>query len=141
MPGKAAKVLVSERQLEILTEFQRSQTEPRFVVQRAAIIALAWNGQLNEEIAPQVGLGRMEVGKWRRRWQDAWGELTLLECTEPRRLRQAIRDTLRDAPRSGQSWKVHGRAGHPGDPALVACEPPPQSGRSDHALDGHARTS
>ena len=34
MPGKAAKVLVSERQLEILTEFQRSQTEPRFVSKR-----------------------------------------------------------------------------------------------------------
>ncbi len=127
MPGKAAKVLVSERQLEILTEFQRSQTEPRFVVQRAAIIALAWNGQLNEEIAPQVGLGRMEVGKWRRRWQDAWEELTLLECTEPRRLRQAIRDTLRDAPRSGSPGKF--TAEQVTQILAVACEPPPQSGR------------
>ena len=127
MPGKAAKVLVSERQLEILTEFQRSQTEPRFVVQRAAIIALAWNGQLNEEIAPQVGLGRMEVGKWRRRWQDAWEELTLLECTEPRRLRQAIRDTLRDAPRSGSPGKF--TAEQVTQILAVACEPPEKSDR------------
>lgn len=127
MPGKAAKVRVSERQLGVLTEFQRSQTEPRFLVQRAAIIGLAWNGRLNEEIAQEVGLGRMEVGKWRRRWRDAWENLTLLECTEPRRLRQAIRDTLRDAPRSGSPGKF--TAEQVTQILAVACEPPEQSGR------------
>ncbi|MSR58204.1 MAG: helix-turn-helix domain-containing protein [Planctomycetaceae bacterium] len=127
MPGKAAKVWVSERQLAVLSEFQRSQTEPRFVVQRAAMIVLAWNGRSNEEIAQEVGLGRMEVGKWRRRWRDAWNELTLFECTEPRRLRQAIRDTLRDAPRSGSPGKF--TAEQVTRILAVACEPPEQSGR------------
>ena len=65
--------------------------------------------------------------KWRRRWQDAWDELTLFECTEPRRLRQAIRDTLRDAPRSGSPGKF--TAEQVTRILAVACEPPPQSGR------------
>ena len=127
MPGKAAKIWISERQLAVLSEFQRSQTEARFVVQRAAIIVWGWNGWSNEEIAQKVGLGRMEVGKWRRRWRDAWNELTLLECTEPRRLRKAIRDTLRDAPRSGSPGKF--TAEQITRILAVACEPPAKSGR------------
>lgn len=127
MPGKAAKVTVSERQLSILDELRRSKTEPTWVVQRAAIIASAWEGRLNEEIAAEVGLGRMEVGKWRRRWRDAWGDLTRLECAEPRRLRQAIRDTLRDAPRSGCPGTF--TAEQVTQILAVACEPPERSGR------------
>ena len=127
MPGKAAKVKVSERQLSILNELRRSKTESASVVQRAAIIALAWEGRLNEEITAEVGLGRMEVGKWRRRWQDAWEDLTVLECSEPRRLRQAIRDTLRDAPRSGGPGKF--TAEQITEILALACEPPEKSGR------------
>jgi transposase len=127
MPGKAAKVTVSERQLSILNQLRRSKTEPAWVVQRAAIIVLAWEGLLNEEISAEVGLGRMEVGKWRSRWRDAWEDLTLLECTEPRRLRQAIRDTLRDAPRSGCPGKF--TAEQITQILAVACEPPERSGR------------
>ena len=127
MPGKAAKVTVSERQLSILNELRRSKTESASIVQRAAIIVLAWEGWLNEDICVKVGLGRMEVGKWRRRWQDAWEDLTLLECSEPRRLRQAIRDTLRDAPRSGGPGKF--TAAQVTQILALACEPPEQSGR------------
>ncbi len=129
MPGKAAESFGFR---EAIGDFDGISAVPdRAAICRScsarAIIALAWNGQLNEEIAPQVGLGRMEVGKWRRRWQDAWEELTLLECTEPRRLRQAIRDTLRDAPRSGSPGKF--TAEQVTQILAVACEPPPQSGR------------
>lgn len=127
MPGKAAKVTVSERQLSILNELRRSKTEPTWVVQRAAIIVLAWEGRLNEEISAEVGLGRMEIGKWRWRWRHAWDDLTLLECTEPRRLRQAIRDTLRDAPRSGCPGKF--TAEQITQILAIACEPPARSGR------------
>jgi putative transposase len=101
MPGKAAKVRITERQQEILQEFSRSRSESLMISQRATIILLAFDGRLNEEIAAVVGLNRMQVGVWRRRWQAAWESLTLLECTEPRRLREAVRETLRDAPRSG----------------------------------------
>jgi transposase len=138
MPGKAAKVTVSERQLSILNELRRSKTEAAWVVQRSAIIVLAWEGRLNEEISAEVGLGRMEVGKWRRRWRDAWEDLTLLECSEPRRLRQAIRDTLQDAPRSGCRGKF--TAEQVTQILALACEPPELSGRPiTHWTNGELR--
>ena len=110
MPGKAAKVVVSERQLAILEELRRSRTEPLWVVKRAHIIVLAWEGRLNQEIARQVSLDRMAVGTWRRRWQDAWDELTLRECTEPTRLRTAIRETHQRCPAARLSGNVYRRA-------------------------------
>ena len=54
MPGKAAKVVVSERQLAILEEFRRSRSEPLWVSQRASVIVLAWQGLLNQEIGRQI---------------------------------------------------------------------------------------
>ena len=44
MPGKAAKVRVSERQLGILQEFCRSRSEPAWVVQRATVSVRAFEG-------------------------------------------------------------------------------------------------
>lgn len=101
MPGKAAKVQITERQQVVLEELSRSRSESQMISQRARIILLAFQGRLNEEIASEVGLKRKQVGLWRRRWQAAWEALTLLECTEPRKLREAIRETFRDAHRSG----------------------------------------
>ena len=102
MPGKAAKVRLSEKQLAILTEFGKSRSVPQFISQRANIISLAFEGHLNQDIAQIVGLSRHQVGLWRRRWTDAWQALTVLECSEPLRLRQAICDCLTDAPRAGR---------------------------------------
>jgi transposase len=127
MPGKAAKVVVTERQQAILIEFSKSRSEPSMLVQRAKIILLAFEGRLNEEIAPEVGLNRVQVGTWRRRWQAAWDGLTLLECCEARRLREAIREVLRDAPRPGVSGKF--TAEQVAQILAVACEPPEKSGR------------
>src|SRR5271169_1581228 len=101
MPGKAAKVTITERQEVILEELSRSRSEAKLIAQRATIILLAFGKLPNEEIAAKVGLERKQVGLWRRRWQNAWESLTVLECREPRRLREAVRETLRDAPRSG----------------------------------------
>ena len=101
MPGKAAKIIVSERQQILLTEFSKSRTVGKGVVQRATIILLGFAGLLNEAIAAQVGLNRLQVGIWRRRWRDAWEALCVWECTEPHRLREAILDVLADAPRPG----------------------------------------
>ena len=129
MPGNAAKVRVSERQLVILEEFRRSRSEPLWVVKRADIIVSAWQGESNQEIASHVSLNRLAVGCWRRRrrWREAWEELTLLECTEPARLREAIRETLKDAPRPGCPGTF--TAEQVTQILAVACEPPEKSGR------------
>jgi transposase len=127
MPGQAAKVQISERQQTLLEEFSRSRSESQMISQRAKIILLAFEGHGNQEIAAQVGLERKQVGVWRRRWQEAWDALTLLECTEPRKLREAIRETLRDAPRSGCPGTF--TAEQVTQILAVACEKPERSGR------------
>ena len=106
MPGKAAKVRLSEKQLAMLTDIAKSRSLPQFLTQRANIVLLAFGGQLNQDIAQIVGLSRHQVGLWRRRWTDAWPALTVLECSEPLRLRQAIRECLTDAPRAGRRGKI-----------------------------------
>jgi transposase len=127
MPGKAAKVTITERQLGILEELSRSRSESRMISQRARIILLAFARRSNEEISAEVGLERKQVGLWRRRWRDSWDALTVLECSEPRRLREAVRETLRDAPRPGAPGRF--TAEQIAQILAVACEPPSQSGR------------
>ena len=101
MSGKAAKVTITEKQQAILLEFSKSRTEATLFVQRAKIVLLAFERKSCDEIAAVTGLERHAVGCWRRRWQQAWPELTNWECAEPHKLREAVRETLRDAPRSG----------------------------------------
>src|SRR5258708_1501472 len=102
MPGKAAKITITERQQEILENFSRSVTAPSRLRQRAAIVVLAFDGLLNEEIARKVGLTHRQVGRWRRRWANAWNRLIDIECRESRAvLRRAIAAALTDEPRPG----------------------------------------
>ena len=67
MSGKAAKVLITERQQVFLELMIRSATIAFRLRQRAQIILLAFAGRLNEQIEPIVELGHDQVGKWRRR--------------------------------------------------------------------------
>ncbi len=127
MPGKAAKVRITERQQVVLEEFSRTRTQAKCISQRATIVLSAFRGMLNEEIASQVGLNRQQVGVWRQRWRDVWDSLCVWECTEPLRLREAISEALADAPRPGSPGKTT-----PEQVALIvalACEPPTLSGR------------
>ena len=71
MPGKAAKVRITEAQQEILIGMSRSRTEASCLKQRAQIILLGFQGRRNEQIALEVGLERHQVGLWRRRWARA----------------------------------------------------------------------
>ena len=72
MAGSAAKVVLSERQQKVLRRLSTATTVAQRLVQRATIILLAFSGVANQDIAKQVGLGRLQVGIWRRRWQDAF---------------------------------------------------------------------
>jgi transposase len=128
MPGKAAKALITERQQEILRTFSRSVTAPSRLRQRAAIILLAFDGLLNEDIAQRVGLTHRQVGRWRRRWANAWNQLIDIECCESRAdLRRAIEAVLDDEPRPGAPAKFTPE--QVTQILAVACEPPEKSGR------------
>ena len=95
MAGSAAKVVISERQQKVLRKLSTATTVAQRLGQRATIILLAFSGLANQGIAQQVGLGRCQVGIWRRRWQDAFADLIRIECSEdPPALRQAIEGLL-----------------------------------------------
>jgi transposase len=131
MAGTAAKIIITERQKKLLDEFSKSRTIGKCITQRATIILLGFEGMLNEEIAHEVGLNRMQVGLWRRRWRKAWKALCVWECTESHRLREAVLDVLSDAPRPGTPATF--TAEQVSQIVSLACEPPKLSGRPiDH---------
>jgi transposase len=128
MPGKAAKITITERQQEILQTLSRSVTAASRARQRATIILLAFDGLRNEEIAQRVGLTHRQVGRWRRRWAKAWDQLIDIECCESRAdLRRAIDAVLTDEPRPGAPAKFTPE--QVTQILAVACEPPEKSGR------------
>ena len=128
MPGKTAKVTITERQQDLLRTIRNAPTSSAQLQQRAALVLLAFEKRSNEEIATEVGLSRRQVSIWRRRWADAWDRLIRIECTQSHAaLRRAVEQVLRDEPRAGSPGKF--------TPEqivailAVACEPPEKSGR------------
>jgi transposase len=136
MPGKAAKIVVTERQHEILSALRDAVTAASHLRPRAAVILAAFHGARKEDIAGEVGLGRRQVGRWRRRWAMAWNGLTELECRETKaQLRRAIEATLSDEPRPGAPGKFTPE--QVAQILAVACGPPERSGRPITHWTGH----
>ena len=107
MPGRAAKVIVTEKQQAILQAFANSRSVSVSLAQRSKIILLAFEGHKNEAIEPIVGLQHDAVGAWRRRWRDAWSRLIDIECSEERHvLEDAIVKLLSDQKRSGRPRRI-----------------------------------
>jgi transposase len=128
MPGKAAKVVITERQKEVLESIIARPTSPQRLVSRSRVILLAFEGLLNEQIAERVELGALQIGCWRRRWRDAFERLVAVECREGiKALREAIEELLCDEPRSGSRGKF--TAEQVTQILAVACESPEDSGR------------
>jgi transposase len=128
MSGSAAKVVITERQQQVLRKMSTATTVAQRLVQRATIILLAFVGMANQDIAQRVGLERHQIGIWRRRWQGAFNDLVRIECTEdaPAKLRHAIEAVLTDADRPGCPGKF--TAEQITLLFALACEPPEKSG-------------
>ncbi len=128
MSGKAAKIVLTERQHSILQEMIHSTTAAQRLVQHAHLIVLAFGGMFNRAISGIVGLRRKQIGVWRRRWKQSFDALVAIECRESQAaLRRAIEDVLSDAPRSGSPGKF--TAEQVTQVLAIACEPADQSGR------------
>lgn len=107
MPGKAAKVIVTEKQQAILQAHSKSRSVCVSLAQRSTIILLAFDGHNNEAIEALVGLQHDAVGRWRRRWRDNWERLIDIECTQPRHVLEAeITKLLSDLHRTGRKPRV-----------------------------------
>ena len=128
MPGKTAKVTITERQQDLLRTIRNAPTSSAQLQQRAAIVLLAFEKRGNPEIATAVGLSQRQVSRWRRRWADAWDRLIRIECTDSHAaLRRAIEQVLHDEPRPGPPGKFTPE--QIVQILAVACEPPAKSGR------------
>ena len=128
MSGKAAKIMLTERQHSILQQIIHSTTAAQRLVERANLIVLAFGGMFNRAISGIIGLRRKQIGVWRRRWKQSFDALVAIECRESQAaLRRAIEDVLSDAPRSGSSGKF--TAEQVTQVLAMACEPADQSGR------------
>ena len=127
MPGRAAKVLLTERQKETLEHLVRSSTTPQALVVRCRIVLLAFAGLDNEEIAQSVALERHRVGQWRKRWQAGWEALIAEEFGSQGQLERAIAALLADRPRSGAAGKFS--AEQVAQIIALACKAPEESGR------------
>ena len=123
MPGKAAKVTISERQQEILLEICRRPSSPQQLAQRSKIILLAFEGKQNGQIAEVVGCERHAVGIWRRRWKSAFERLIAVECGDTlAALREEVIKVLSDEHRSGTKPKFE--PAQVAQIVAVACEHP-----------------
>jgi transposase len=128
MPGRAAKVTITERQQQALRTMTRASTSTQALAQRAGMILLAFDGLTNEAIAARLGCERHAVGVWRRRWAQAFDRLVLVECCEGLpALRRAIAELLGNRPRPGCPGKFTPE--QVTQVLAVACEPPEDSGR------------
>ena len=83
MPGKTAKVTITERQHDLLETIHKAPTASSQLRQRAAIILWAFQKRDNAEIAAAVGLSRRQVSTWRRRWADAWSGSSASSAPRP----------------------------------------------------------
>ena len=106
MSGRAASVVITVRQQAILRALSVATTVATTVAyrlrQRARMILLAFEKQLNRDIAAAVSLGCDQVAMWRRRWQNEFEKLTVIEGSDDRSaLRRAIEWLLSDEQRSG----------------------------------------
>ena len=128
MGRRGTKLVITERQQEMLRAMTVSRVCAQGLAQRAGMILGVFEGDQNGVIAGRVGGERHAVGRWRRRWKAAFEQLIHAECGgRPGELRRMIETVLGDAPRAGRRCRIE-----PDQVALiiaVAGEPPEKSGR------------
>jgi transposase len=103
-------VLLNEERAQLL-QWARSKTISVRLARRAQIVLGAADGLDNETIAAQLGLGRVQVGRWRNRY--AQGGLAAIEQDLPRGGRpvkvdaaQIVRLTTQTLPTAGTHWST-----------------------------------
>jgi len=67
----APAIELTDEQESELTRLARSKTASVRLAQRARIVLLAAQGMHNKDIADALGVGRVQVGRWRDRYADA----------------------------------------------------------------------
>ena len=107
----AATIILSEEERRVLTRQSRSRTVSVRMSRRSRIVLLAADGLHNEAIAEQVGVGRVQVGRWRTRYAE--GGLAAIEKDLPRGGRpgkidaaEIVRLTTQTQPEAATQWST-----------------------------------
>ena len=116
-PRPAVEIQLSKLEERELGSFARSRSLPHALVLRAKVVLLAAEGLDNLQISEQVGLSRIAVGKWRKRYaqQGLPGIYDQLRSGRPRniadeKIAQLVSRTLKRKPKNATHWTVRSMA-------------------------------
>ena len=125
---RAISIVLSDEERATVTAWARRRTAPARLVTRAKIVLAAADGAENQEIAAALGLARVTVATWRRRF--AAQRVAGIEHEQPGRGRKAtkrkhwartiVEVTLHTPPKNATQWSTRTLAQHLGiDKSLV----------------------
>src|SRR5688572_32878516 len=112
MPMRVAQAIVlSEEERAELSALVRSKRTSVRLAQRAHIVLLASDGKQNKNIAEQLGIGRVQVARWRERyaqWRLAGIERDLPRGAPPKKVNVArlVELTTRGRPKAATQWST-----------------------------------
>lgn len=111
MMRKAPTIELDSEEEKKLARLARSNTTSVRLARRARIVLLAAQGWDNESIATELGIGRVQVGRWRSRY--AQGGLEAIERDLPRGGRppkvdaaEIVRRTTQTLPEAATHWST-----------------------------------
>jgi FixJ family two-component response regulator len=81
----APAIELTEEQEGELTRLARSKRTSVRLAQRAQIVLLAAQGLQNKDIAEQLGIGRVQVARWRERYSSLGSKASNATCRAARR--------------------------------------------------------
>jgi len=107
----APKIMLTTEEEKTLTRLSRSNTASVRLARRAQIVLLAAAGLDNKAIAAELGIGRVQVGRWRERYAESG--LASIERDLPRSGRKPVVDaaeivrlTTQTTPKAATHWST-----------------------------------
>lgn len=119
---QAISIVLTDEERAMLAKWSRSRTTPNRLVIRAKMVLLAADGLANQAIADRLGVHRVTVAVWRKRF--AKDRLAGIEHEQPRSgrrptkrqhwARTIVEVTLHTTPKNATHWSVRSLANHLG---------------------------
>jgi transposase len=107
----ASAIVLTDEQRHQLQRWTKASTVSVRLARRAAMILAAAEGKDNQQIARELGVGRVQVGRWRARFAE--GGLTAIEADRPRSGRkpridaaEIVRLTTQTKPEAATHWST-----------------------------------
>ncbi|MGH8146035.1 MAG: IS630 family transposase [Rhodanobacteraceae bacterium] len=107
----ATKIVLGDEETNTLIKLARSRRTSVRLAQRARIVLLAAQGHQNQAIAKQLGIGRVQVARWRRRYLEsglAGIERDLPRGAPPVKVEAAklVKLTTQTTPKGATHWST-----------------------------------